>query len=272
MSPAPRVTAFLVATFALSWFTWFGLVACARFGLIEEDVPGRFYGWGGLAPSLVALLLAFREGGWSGTKRLAARVLEWRVPARWYLYAFLTPIVIRLLGITLYTAEGGALRLPDINPVVIVLAFVIGLLVPLMEEYGWRGYLQPALRQRWSAASVGLVVGVAWWGWHIPLFWIEGTGLHQWGLISGIPLALGGYAVSVISLSMLFTLMYEYTGGTLLLVFLLHTATNVSADVFSSPYRNVGETGPLWWSIVVIAAAGSLAAWMLQRSSRRTLA
>ena len=270
MSPAPRVTAFLVATFSLSWITWLGLVACARFGLIEEDVPGRFYGWGGLAPSLVALILAFREGGWSGTKRLAARVLEWRVPARWYLYALLTPLVIRLLGITLYTAEGGALRLPDINPVVIVLAFVIGLLVPLMEEYGWRGYLQPALRQRWSAASVGLIVGVAWWGWHIPLFWIDGTSLHQWGLISGFPLALGGYAVSVISLSMLFTFMYEHTGGTLLLVFLLHTATNVSADVFSSPYRNVGETGPLWWSIVVIAAAGSLAAWMLQRSSRRT--
>lgn len=263
------VATFLFGTYGLSWAVWFGLLACSSLGLTGADVPGRYYGWGGVAPSLVAMLLALRAGGWPEAKRLASRVTEWRVPIRWYLYALLTPVLIRLLGIALHAAGGGAVRLPSVNPVMVVVVFMVGLIVPLMEEYGWRGYLQPRLRRRWNAVSVGLAVGVAWWGWHVPLFWIEGTSLHSWGLITGVPLGLVSYAVSVIALSMLFTLMYENTEGTLLLAFLLHTSVNVSADLFSSAYREMGETPPLLWTVLAITAAGWAAVWMLRRSSRR---
>lgn len=269
MSPTSRVTAFLLGAYGLSWAIWCSLLVCSSLGLIGGDVPGKYYGWGGITPSLVAMLLAWRAGGWREVKRLASRVTEWRVPIHWYLYAMLTPVLIRLLGIALHAAGGGAVRLPSINPAPVLLAFTVGLIVPLMEEYGWRGYLQPRLRRRQSAVSVGLAVGVAWWGWHIPLFWVEGTSLHEWGLTLGVPLGLVSYAVSVIALSMLFTLMYEYTRGTLTLAFVLHTSVNVSAGVFSSAYRNVGEPPPLWGTVFATAAAGILAAWMLRRSSRR---
>lgn len=264
-----RVAPFILGTYGLSWVIWGGLLLCSSTGVIRPDVPGRLYGWGGVAPSLIAMLLSFRAGGWSEVRRLASRVLEWRVPVPWYAYAILLPVLIRLLAAVLHGATGGVTRLPSVEPLTVLLAFLIGLVVPLMEEYGWRGYLQPWLRRRWSAPMVGLAVGVAWWGWHIPLFWIEGTSLYRWGLITGVPLGLTSYAVSVIALSMLFTLMYEHTRGTLLLAFLLHTSVNVSAGLFSSPYRSVGETPPLWSTVVVTAAAGLLATWILAGTGRR---
>ncbi|GAB3743273.1 CPBP family glutamic-type intramembrane protease [Microlunatus parietis] len=33
---------------------------------------------------------------------------------------------------------------------------------PLAEEFGWRGWLQPRLRQRWSRALTTLVLGTVW--------------------------------------------------------------------------------------------------------------
>ncbi len=264
MSTPPRIVAFVFCTYGLSWCIWFGLLGLSGIGLIDAHAPGRLYAWGGLAPSLVAMLLVLHADGWSELKKFASRVKEWRVPFRWYLYALLVPVLFRFLAIGIHSAGGGVMRIPRINPVMVLLAFVIGLIVPLMEEYGWRGYLQPGLRRRWSALAVGVAVGVAHWGWHIPLFWIEGTSLHGWGLITGIPVGLVGYAVATIALSLLITLMYEYTGGALFLAFVMHTAVNVSADVFGSAYRVVDEVPPLSGYVFAIAALGLLAAWKLR--------
>ena len=43
------------------------------------------------------------------------------------------------------------------------------------EEVGWRGFLQPAVRQRRSALSAAVIVSVAWAAWHLPLFGITAT-------------------------------------------------------------------------------------------------
>src|SRR5256884_1175875 len=42
---------------------------------------------GAYSPSLVALWLTARAEGGSGVRALLGRVLQWRVPARWYLFA-----------------------------------------------------------------------------------------------------------------------------------------------------------------------------------------
>lgn len=43
------------------------------------------------------------------------------------------------------------------------------------EEFGWRGYLHPALQRYLPSMSVPAVVGVIWAVWHAPLFFIPGT-------------------------------------------------------------------------------------------------
>lgn len=53
----------------------------------------------------------------------------------------------------------------------IILGPFLGLLVTLGEEYGWRGYLQPALYGLGRARGVALV-GVIWGIWHWPVIWM----------------------------------------------------------------------------------------------------
>ena len=54
---------------------------------------------------------------------------------------------------------------------VIVLGPFLGLLVAFGEEYGWRGYLQPALYGLGKVKGVALL-GVIWGIWHWPVIWM----------------------------------------------------------------------------------------------------
>jgi hypothetical protein len=260
------VRAFVLGTYAFSWAIWLGLLAAERMGLLSGESLGRLYGWGGCGPSLAAFALTWRAEGIPGARRLAGRLLRWRAPLRWYAFALLAPVLIRLLSLALYAITGGALLANPVPLQMVAIAFLIGLVVPLMEEYGWRGYLLPALLGRWSATAAGVGVGVAWAGWHYPLFWMKGTGFYAWGQASGLPAAMLSYTAAAVGLSMLFTLMFCRTDGNLLLAFLLHDAVNTSADAFFAPYQSQAIASPAMWSVAVMAAAGVLAALVLWRT------
>ena len=46
----------------------------------------------------------------------------------------------------------------------------------LGEELGWRGFLLPRLAARQGPLRASLVVGLLWGLWHLPAFWLPGTG------------------------------------------------------------------------------------------------
>jgi uncharacterized protein len=53
----------------------------------------------------------------------------------------------------------------------LLLGPLLGLLITFGEEYGWRGYLQPALISLGRVRGVALV-GVIWGIWHWPVIWM----------------------------------------------------------------------------------------------------
>jgi len=53
----------------------------------------------------------------------------------------------------------------------LILGPLLGLMVTFGEEYGWRGYLQPALTVLGRVRGVALV-GVIWGIWHWPVIWM----------------------------------------------------------------------------------------------------
>ncbi len=257
---------FLAGTYLFSWAIWLGLLGAAHAGAISTDSLGSLYAIGGMGPSLVALVLVWRQEGGRGLAAFAKQALVWKVPIGWYAFALGLPFGLRLAAIGLHIATGGTWLAPEMSPLAVFGIFGFALVVPLMEEYGWRGYLQPALSLRRPALQAGLMVGIAWAVWHYPLFWFPGTGFARWANASGPVTAIAGYTASVLALALLFTWQFVRTSGNLFLAFLLHDAVNTSSDVLFAPYARQGIATPTWWFVLVMIAAGLVTAWALRRT------
>jgi len=118
-------------------------------------------------------------GGRAGLHTLRARLLRWRVGARWYAVALLAA---PLLG----TATLAALALispaflpgivtTDDKATMLLAGIAVGLGGGFLEELGWTGFAIPRLRQRHGVLATGLIVGLAWAAWHVPItFWTSG--------------------------------------------------------------------------------------------------
>jgi uncharacterized protein len=59
---------------------------------------------------------------------------------------------------------------------------VVGLLVPFFEELGWTGFATAELRKRHGVLATGLILGLLWGAWHVPLYPATDSG--------AVPLAL----------------------------------------------------------------------------------
>jgi membrane protease YdiL (CAAX protease family) len=71
---------------------------------------------------------------------------------------------------------------------------------------------------------------VFWWAWHFPLFFMNGMLQNEWGVGT---VAFWAHAVTVFSLSVLFTWVFNNTRRSILAVILLHTMNNSTLNVLS---------------------------------------
>ena len=270
-------TLFFVLTYLLSWVLWAPLVgwlqAHGRLGVAGgglEGLPvwiGVLWFLGSWSPSLVALGLTGRAGGWPAVKRLLRSAVRWRVGWRWNLLAWLGPLVLGLVALGLFTATGGLeLRLDSgrwmLIPVALVAAVPFG---PLGEELGWRGYALPRMLESGSALSCALWIGLAWTFWHLPLFWAPaGTTL------SGEPvtwIAVLLYTVEVVALSILITWLVRGARGSVWIAIGAHAAWNAGMErFFFSPLPDAADPSVRFWSLVVLVAAALAVMPALRRS------
>jgi membrane protease YdiL (CAAX protease family) len=144
------------------------------------------------------------------------------VPVRrpaWVTLAFLLPILILLAALPIRAAIGGSIRpfdLPAAGEGIVVFGsllatrFLLG--GGLGEELGWRGVMLPVLQTRMGALQASLIIGLAHGAWHLPAY---GPGVLFLMLFT-------------VSGSILFTWMYNNTGGNLFLPALMHATANAS--------------------------------------------
>ncbi len=175
-------------------------------------------------PAAAATAVSWASGGRPEVRRLAGRLLVWRVDARWYLAALGIPVAEKLaidltgslLGFTTPDRLFGAL---SASALVVPLVVVVP---ALLEELGWRGFgVQAALDDGRSPAWAAVVVGLIFLALHLPLY-LPGqlyTGLPVW------PLAL-----ILLSSSVLLTWIYVRTAS-VLLAGLMHAAFNATVPL-----------------------------------------
>jgi membrane protease YdiL (CAAX protease family) len=94
------------------------------------------------------------------------------------------------------------------------------LVVAVGEELGWRGWLLPALQERFSPLISSILIGVFWGLWHFPLYVTGGYSEPPYMVFAKVGLC--------IFLSILFTFLHNRSHGNVLAAILLHAALNSS--------------------------------------------
>jgi len=207
----------LVSFFILAYaVTWLGAIPYA---LGAFPVPMLAFG-----PFVAALVLASVTGGWPRARSLLMRIVQWRVGIRWYALALLPPLAIAVAATCANVLFGAPAPSRDI-----VLHSLPALsrsspsrcsshYVAMGEELGWRGFALPRLFDNYPPLMASLILGILVAGWHTPLF--------VTGLYSQVPLRV----MFIVATIILYALIANGTGGSVLLAMLFHAALNAGAE------------------------------------------
>ena len=241
---------FFALTYVVTWTCYIAAGAMLRAGAppasASAALAGALFLLGTFAPGLVALALTERGEGRAATRMLIDRVFDWRVRARWYIFAIGFLPAIKLSVALVHRLGTGAW--PRFGPeawYVMAAAIMVSTWVQAGEEIGWRGYALPRLSDRFGLASASVILGILWATWHLPLFFVPAADTSG----QSFPL----YLLQVTALSVTMAWLYWRTGGSLLLVMLLHAAINNTKGIVPSAVP--GATNPF-------ALSTSLVAWL----------
>jgi membrane protease YdiL (CAAX protease family) len=222
---ATALTLYFALTFALAWTLWFAAAALTRgnasAGRALLFLPGTF------APAIVALWMADRSSPSGQRGQLLARLFQYQVPARWYVFAASYMVVVKLSSAAVVRFTEGTWPAFGSTPLfLLLLATAFSTPVQAGEEIGWRGYALPRLGELIGFPAASLVLGVFWAIWHLPLFMIANTDS------TGQPIAVFILAVTAVSVAM--TWLYLHTNGSLVPVMLMHAAINNTTGIVPS--------------------------------------
>ncbi len=264
-----RIVGFFLLTYAFSWLFWIPQALAANGLAIPQGLAAFLSGPlnpAAFGPLVAALILSLAGGGWKAVVALLKRGVDARFRKVWLVPILLLPPVIFAGGVLLSVAVGATPLDTSVlsNPPFAIIGFVVVLLTagPLQEEFGWRGYALPRLQGRFNALAASLVLGVLWWLWHLPLAFVPGRFMAN-GL--GLFLAL---APEIILVSILFTWIYNNTGGSVLAALLFHAAMNWSIwIVLPAMQVNLAIIG-FTVLLLAVAVAVVVARWGPARLSR----
>ena len=176
------------------------------------------------APSLLALLWTFINHGKTGLKKFLKRFGRVNVAWYWWILLLLLPAAIHLAGKNLWTIIYNG----QLDFSVLPLLYWPGAIIPSIliagvgEELGWRGYALPRLQKQFSPLVASLILGIVHFLWHLPTYWL-GQGIHNVPALFAL--------LFILPWSIIFTWIYNKSGGSLLFAVGFHAISNASLAI-----------------------------------------
>ena len=218
--PLRAAAAFVALTYLIAAAVYLPLLA-ADLGWIGTAVPGGLQVVAIASPALATLVLRLRADGVAGLRSVLDGLRAWRFGRAWWAVTLGLPLVLVAGYAGAYVGLGydfvpEPVRLASEAGPAIVAVVVVMIVLAAGEEIGWRGHLLPLLQSRTTALRASLVLGGCWAVWHLPVFYA--AGIEGWAVLLRFVSLFGG--------AVMYTWLFNNTGGSVLAVTLLHAGTN----------------------------------------------
>jgi membrane protease YdiL (CAAX protease family) len=263
--------------FAISWGAI--LIVVGPAGFLSTTSSSATFVLAGLSsllgPSVAGLLMTAVVAGRAGFRDVLARLRRWRVGIGWYAVALLTaPLVNAAVLFTLSLTSSDfrpAIVTSDDRLSLLLFGITVGLFIAFCEELGWTGFATPRFLLRHGVFASGLVMGVVWGVWHLPLF--AGSAADS-GLVGSVLMVAALLFAWLPPYRMLMVWVYDNTQS-LLVVILMHMVIVAGQYVFNienvSPegrFTSVVAFGAGLWLVVGAVALMSQGHMGLPRRAR----
>lgn len=260
---AVRIVVFTAIAFGWAWGWWLVSIFLLH-GDAASPVAVLTSALGTCAPAVAAWVLWWHA---SESREAWRRVGRCLLPSgSWLAWVIPAAAIIGVISVAAWVQQ----RFGGEVPAAPVLWLVVPQLVIQVcvgggqEEIGWRGWLQPALRERTGRWRAPLIVGAIWFCWHLPLWWMPGS------IQTYMPMP--AFAMMTFGMSLLLARAVETTNGRPAVAIWLHALNNLAATwlVFVTP--ELGAAQPGSWAMGVLYLIVGAAAMLIHpaRSSKRT--
>lgn len=232
MKKQRRRSLFFFFLFSHGW-TWLFLFSILLLNESFDNLLGKvLFGIAGIGPLLGAMAALFFRSTAEARRNYRRRLRDLSLISwKWLLIILFLPFFLKISGILTASIFGGsfpanwqAYFVPELreylNPGFIIFIFVFG---PLVEEPAWRGWLQDFFQKRQNTLFSGLIVGVVWGIWHLPMFVIPGTYQYTEGFLTA---GFWIWMVDIVGSAVLYAWIFVNTGGSIPAAILFHFSIN----------------------------------------------
>ena len=263
-----ELTVFLILSLIISWPVVLLIIAQLppdfKTGDIESfknaaEGLNMLYGTG---PFISAIIVTLIYRGKSGLKELFSKVIMWKVPVRWYVWALILPVIPQWIGLFFWAQlTGTQLVFPTVSSYLsswLQIAFISAAYY-VTEELGWRGFMLPRLLSMHTWIKSSLLIGIIWSIWHYPI-WITSTWATT-GSLAEVSLMVIASTVFGTGLCVMLTWIFKNTRGSILLAMLLHGSSQAN---LTKMYAAAGDSSLQESSFIIVEAVSlSLAVVLL---------
>lgn len=233
---------YLGITFLIMFFCWGLCLICGRQGILLNENYWLYlpYMLGGFSPTIASFIVLKKSGRVKNLKEWSKNIFDFR-HSFWHYVLVIVMAVLYILPQCLVSGYEKGAPLPAIFLIIPMMVIGGGL-----EEAGWRYVLQPELEEKYHFTIATVIIGLIWWLWHLPLFYIPGVGQYGMNYLA--------FGVSVMGLSFALACIRTITGSVWLCV-LFHAVVNSLSGIFLI-HENI--LGNIISSVILIAAVSVL--------------
>ena len=234
------VRSYFLITFFISWLGAFIFVAPELFSHkpIAKSDGFMLFPILLLGPIITGLLLTYVTAGKPAMKDLSARMLEWKIPVKWYVLALLLcPLLICIILFFLSHFISS-----EYTPNFFVLGIAFGLPAGFIEEIGWTGFAFPQMLKKNKPLNASLLLGLLWGIWHLPVIDFLGAASPHGKYL--IPFMIA-FILALMAVRMIICWIYLNTGS-ILIAQLFHIVSTGSL-VFLGPSKVSSMQETAWY-------------------------